>query len=315
MKKTTLVFILTCIFLSRASAHAPRVAVFDFDDRLAQEATTAKYIETQLSKKMPGVVVDQYSGKKSVPLSIDLLQTIDNNNYDLLIIITSDALIIANHIIKNTPTLFTNVNNPMYLGLKTLGPPGGMISGASYYIPVEKQLALYMKIIPGLNRIGFIFDRNNKSKKVELPEVRNVCERIGVDYMIEMISSDRDLYGAATKLINGNVQALVIGSSDLLYDNITLFLDACNQQSVPVFSFNRKGVMQGALAALSSDYNRMADELIIPMAVLVLEHHKSPGDMPVGFLKENRIYININQARMLGLDIPQDIIQSAVIIP
>ena len=86
-------------------------------------------------------------------------------------------------------------------------------------------MALYKKILPDLKRIGFIFDRNNKSKKVEVPEARNACEKMGLAYGIEVISSRPELRGAAEKLIEDGSQAIAIGSSDMLYNHISNFKD------------------------------------------------------------------------------------------
>jgi putative ABC transport system substrate-binding protein len=301
-------------FFGQTPLYAFKVAVFDFDDRLEQPLTTAKYIEEKLKIQNNEIKVDHYSGKKDTALSIKLLNQLDNSNYDLLITITSDALIIANHIIKKTPTLFTNVNNPLSLGFQTLGPPGRMISGASYYISVEKQLAFYKKILPGLVKIGFIFDQHNKSKKVELPEVRKTCEKLGVSYGIEVVASVEELKKAAARLIKEGAQAISIGSSDLLYNNISVIIDICDKSYIPVLSFNKNGVKNGAIAALSSDYNLMVDELIIPMALNVLNNGTSPGKMAIAFLKKHLIFINIKKAEKLKLNISDNILDQAIII-
>jgi putative ABC transport system substrate-binding protein len=166
-------FLIVLVSLLFPSAvQAQRVAIFDYDDRLDDKTTIARYIEKKLTEQKKELSVDQFSGKENTPHSIKVLERLDKAGYDLIITITSDALIIANHIIKQTPTLFTNVTNPLSLGFQTLGPPGRMISGASYYISVDKQLTFYQTLLPDLKKIGFIFDQHNKSKKVELPEVR-----------------------------------------------------------------------------------------------------------------------------------------------
>ena len=291
-----------------------KVAVFDFDDRLDNKQTTAKYIERQLEKEIGELKLTHYSGREDVSNSIKLLKKLDAEGFDLIITITTDALIIANHVVKKTPTLFTNVNNPQYLGFRTLGPPGKNISGVSYYISVEKQLALYRKILPGLKHIGFIFDSNNKSKKVELPEARRACQKMGISSKIEVVSSKLELGEAASRLILAGVQAIAIGSSGMLYNNISHFKEVCNQAGIPIFSFNKKGTRQGALAALSSDYDLMVDNLLIPMALSVLKEGKSPGELPIAFLKENRMFINLSQAEALNLEIPATLLQQAVIV-
>jgi putative ABC transport system substrate-binding protein len=315
MRSLFLIVLCLIVYLPYAQAQVYRVAVFDYDDRIDQKQSTAKYIEQQLRKKVPAVALEHYSGKKDLPTSIKVLQELDKKGYDLIITITSDALIVAQHVIKQTPTLFTNVNNPLFLGFNSLGPPKGMISGASYYISVEKQLDLYMTILPNLKQMGFIFDLNNKSKKVELPEVRQVCEKKGIAYQIEVVTRKEELEEAVHQLMANGAQAVIIGSSDMLYNNIPRFIDRCTESKVPVFSFNKKGVNYGAIAALSSDYNQMVDSLVIPMALEVLENKRSPGDMPIAFLKKNRVFINLSQAGKINLHIPKQILDRAVIIP
>jgi putative ABC transport system substrate-binding protein len=312
----TLLYFLFMILMATTASFAARykVAVFDFDDRLDNENTTAKYIERQLKKEIGALELTHYSGKEDIPRSIQILKKLDAEDVDLIITITTDALIIANHVVKNTPMLFTNVNNPHYLGFRNLGPPGKNISGASYYIPVEKQLALYKRIMPALKHIGFIFDRNNKSKKVELPEARQACQEMGLRYNIEVVSSETELEEAASRLILGGVQAIAIGSSGMLYNNISCFKAVCNTAGVPIFSFNKKGTQLGALASLASDYDLMVDKLLIPMAVSVLKEGKNPGDFPIAFLKENQIFINISQADALDIRIPGIILEKAVIV-
>jgi putative ABC transport system substrate-binding protein len=314
MKSFILLILYVIVSLPYAQAQVYKVAVFDYDDRLDQQQSTAKYIQQQLTKKVPAIALDQYSGKEDPATSIKVLQELDTKGYDLIITITSDALIVAQHVIKQTPTLFTNVNNPLFLGFNRLGQPKGLISGASYYISVEKQLDLYMAILPNLKQMGFIFDLNNKSKQVEIPEVRQVCEKIGINYQIEVVTRKEELEPAVQRLIANGAEAVTIGSSDMLYNNISRFIDPCTAAKIPVFSFNKKGVDSGAIAALSSDYNQMVDSLIIPMAIEVLENKKSPGDMPIAFLKENRIFINLSQAGKINLHIPKQILDRAVVI-
>jgi putative ABC transport system substrate-binding protein len=243
-----------------------------------------------------------------------MLKKLDSEGFDLIITITTDALIIANHVVKNTPTLFTNVNNPKYLGFRTLEAPGKNISGVSYYISVEKQLALYKKLMPTLKHLGFIFDSNNKSKKVELPEARQACQRMRLRYKIEVVSSEPELATAASSLIHDGVQAIAIGSSGMLYNNISHFKEVCDKASVPIFSFNKEGTHLGALASLASDYELMVDKLLIPMATSVLKEGKKPGDFPIAFLKENRIFINMSQSKVFNIQIPEDILEKAVIL-
>jgi hypothetical protein len=74
---------------------------------------------------------------------------------------------------------------------------------------------------------------------------------------------------------------------------------------VPVYPLNRKGVKNGAVAVLASDYFLMIDRLILPMALKTMKEQVDPGTMPAGFLKENIINLNEQQIEKLKLKVPQ----------
>ena len=58
--------------------------------------------------------------------------------------------------------------------------------------------------------------------------------------------------------------------------------------------------------------DRMADQLIMPMALKVLRDGVSPGDMPAAFLRENIVYLNAAQIERLEISVPHTIRQKAV---
>lgn len=299
------------ILLAVSPLHGYRVAVFDFDDRIEEKLTVAKHIEQRLEDADSAIRVAQFCGKGNEAHSIQLLTALDQDGYDLIITITSDALIITHHTVVKTPVLYTNANNPLFLGFKTLGQPGGNISGASYYVSIEDQIRLYRRILPELTLPGFLFDRNNISRKVELPESRNTCEHLGLAYEIEVITSKAELRPAVKRMLLKGVDAVIATSSGKIYQNIDTFIDVCNSSNIPIFSFNKEGVKQGAAAALASDYYRMVDELILPMALKVLREKINPGSLPAAFLRENAIYLNAAQIDKLKLKIPEEIAERA----
>jgi ABC-type uncharacterized transport system substrate-binding protein len=296
-----------------APADAHRVAIFDYDDRLHDPDSLSRHIESRLKAMVGSVEISQYSGRNDEAHSVEVLTAIEAQGFNLVIVLTSDALILAQHTLLKTPTLYTNVNNPLILGFDTLGPPGGNISGVTYYIPVRKHLSVYQAIQPGLKRPGFIFDRYNQSRKAEVPEAREACASMGLHFDMEFVENRDELRGAAVSLIDRGCDALIAASSGTIYEHIGLFRDFADRATIPVYSFYKNGVSNGALAALSSDYFRMADELLMPMARRVLIDKVSPGEMPAAFLKKNRLFINRSQAEKLNLAIPRWLLEETAV--
>jgi putative ABC transport system substrate-binding protein len=291
-----------------AAASGLRVAVFDFDKRTRFPDALGLHIEDKLMALDKNISVFHYTAEGNETSAVKILSDLDRGGFDLIIVRTSDALIIAQHTILKTPTLYTNVNNPKILGFQTLGPPGGNISGVSYYIPIENHLAVYKTILPRLKKLGFLFDRHNQSRKAEVPEARTACADLGLTFDLEFIAQSGQLPEAVRHLIARGADAIVVASSGMIYENIRLFLDITNRDGVPVFSFYKAGVSEGAVAALSSDYFQMADRLLIPMARRVLLENVWPGEMPAAFLKQKKLFVNTCQARGLGLEIPTQVL-------
>lgn len=308
--RTLLFIVILSIFFLSAYAES-RIAIFDYDDRLYQENTIAKYIEKKLLEMNRNLEITQFSGKGNNEVAIKVLAKIDTRGFDLIILITSDALLIARHILKKSPAIFTNANNPLFLGIKQLNKPGSNISGASYYVSVEKQLKLFLKIQPKMNKIGGIFDAKNKSSHVEIRETRNAFRKLGLKFIPTIIHSELELQKVTKKLLADKVDAIIITSSDTIYNNTSKIKLLTDPAKIPIYSFHRKAVAKGAIASLSSDYYLMVDQLVIPMAKEVLFQRKNPGTMPVRFLDENILDLNLTSAKALGINIPEELIKRA----
>ncbi|PID57055.1 hypothetical protein CSB45_09060 [candidate division KSB3 bacterium] len=308
----TATFLFTVVLgLCSPAEAAWRVAIFDFDDRLHEADTVAKYLEKILLEREPTLEIAHYSGKGEERTAVKTIKELDRAGYDLIVTITSDALILAKHFLKTTPTLYTNVNNPLFFGFSTLEAPGKNISGVSYYVPIMQQLEFFKTIQPQLRTVGFIFDEQNRSKQAEVGETRESCNTLGLKYVIRLITTPQELVPKVEELIEQGVDAVIVTTSETVYNNIRLFKFLCDRAGIPIYSYHRKAVEQGAVAALSSDYYLMVEKLLVPMALRVLREGISPGSMPAAFLHENLMVINLTEANRLGIHIPPEFLRQA----
>ncbi len=291
-----------------------RVAVFDYDIRSTGEITIAKHIEKQL-RNNTGLrfhEINHFNGEENQNKTMDVLTGLDSEKYDLIITISSDAMIPAHHTISRTPLLFTNINNPRFFGIQNPNRPGRNMSGVTYYVPAAKQIALFQKIMgEKLCKLGMIFDKHAKSRRAELWEFRSVARKMEITNKIVLVDAPENLPDATKKLLSCHVDAIVVTSSDKIYDHFESMIDMCTNQKIPIFSVNKKGVEKGAIAAFASDYKAMVDECLIPMAIEVLDKGVNPGVMPVRSLKNPSIYLNLTQSKKLGLIIPDEVLKIA----
>ena len=296
-----------------ANAQEYSVAIFDFDIREKNKQSIAKYIEQQLlDTKLSFKKIRHYSGQNSEIKSLRILKKLEKSKFDLIITITSDAMVPATHTLKKTPWLFTNINNPSFFGIRDILNPGYNKSGVTYYVPVVKQIEFFNELLgKKLLKLGLIFDYHAKSRRAELVEFRDAALQLDIKYSIKLIKSMNEMSSAAKELLSEGVDAIIITSSGKLYNNIHQILDITNKKKIPIFSVNKNGVANGALSAIASDYYKMVDENLIPMAIEVLKNKKKAGNMPVQYLKKPYIYLNLSQAKILGLKISDKIINRA----
>ncbi len=310
-----LVVVFVGLFTNTLVAKEYKVAIFDYDIREKNKQSVAKYIEEKLLKSgLEFSNIDQFTGLERDDVSISVLKKLENDNYDLIISITSDAMGPAEYRLKTTPWLFTNVNNPKFFGIGNYKYPGGNRSGVTYYVDSLKQLSFFNEILNGkLKKIGLIFDHHAKSRPAELHDFRRAAIKLKMKHIIKVIQKKEELPLIVNEMIAKKVDAILLTSSGKLYNNIDLILNQSTQAKIPIFSVNRKGVPNGALSALSSDYYKMVDENLISMVIDVLKYGKDPGTLPIQHLKNPLIYINQTQSNKLGIIIPNAIKNKAAV--
>lgn len=288
-----------------------KVVIFDFEDRANEKLPQAKLIEQKLKEFDSTLQITQATAKSDEKQAVKMITSIDKQKPDLLITISSDAMRIANPLVKNTPYLFTNVTNPEFFGITDFNKPGQGRSGATYYVPVEKQLAFIQSVLPKAEKIGIIFEEAAQSRQVEWQEVQDYCAKHKLEVAMQLVKSKDDLTHATTKLLDEGVKAVIMTSSELFYDNGNVIAEVTSTKKVPLFTLSPKGMQSGAIAALVNDYGRVNENVLIPMAQKVLKDKVNPGAMPIGSLDNPVVALNLEAAKAIGFEFPEDVLKKA----
>ena len=281
-----------------------RVAIFDYDNRTVESPGVAPYIEQQLDAWDPTLTIMQLSAKGDRRRAVDILNRLDSEQWDLVITITTDAFQLALRHLNSTRFVFTNANNPKAFGIEDRGDKGRHFTGASYYVPAKQQLEFYLAVQPGIRRLGFLFDPANRSMQVEAREIRQACHELGIKFLYRRVGVEDDLADMAAELSREGVDAIVATSSDRIYLRIPVIERGLGNSSLPIYSFNVRGVEMGALAALASDYREMVDQLVLPRVKAILGRHKTPAQLEIGYLAVPQRYFNEKALERFGFEKP-----------
>lgn len=174
------------------------------------------------------------------------------------------------------------------------------ISGVSMHIPAEKQIAAIVRTFPSVRRVGVVYDPRNSdllirdalraAKEHELELVLSTVQGLGeVPSRIDGMKNRIDLFWMLP-------DTTVINPETATY----LFLFSF-QNKVPIFSFSKKFVDQGAVAALTIDpvdVGAQAGEIMKKQLSKTEERPRLRQDVRMPLLMINRIIVKKLDVRL-----------------
>ena len=248
--------------------------------------------------------------------AIENFRKMDEMGLDLIYSLSSAGTKIAYDLAIQTPVIATVVNHPASLGIADEQRVASEIplTGTSYYIETEAQIALYLTLFPQTRTVGMIYDKRNPAGYLaEEPFMRKASQDRNLTFVSTGITKKEQLPTATHELIGHNVDIIVIPTNNLIYDNLSDVLDITNARQIPVVAMNKQGVENGALAALFGDTYKLG-RYTAPIAQQILFEKIEPFKIPFQFTPRPDLILNLRAAHQLGFEFPVDILGNAAII-
>ena len=248
-------------------------------------------------------------------LAQENLRKLDDMGLDLIYSLSSAGTKLAKRIGMQTPVVATVINHPASLGVSQEGQSSSIqLTGTSYYVEANKQLALYQQVFPDVKKVGMIFDSQNPAGYLaEEPFMRKACNDIGLEFVSIKVSAKSELAQATNQLVEAGIDLMVIPTNRLVYGNLNQVLDITNKQSIPVVSMNKQGIENGALAALFADTYNLGRQAA-DMAKRIIVDGVDPSQVEYQFIPDPDIILNLKSAKKLGVEFPAEILSQATIV-
>lgn len=185
------------------------------------------------------------------------------------------------------------------------------VSGTSDRTPVTQQFDLMMKLLPDTKTVGIMYNSSEVNSEFQAKLAQEAASVLGLSYEFGTVTSTNDIQQAVQSLA-GKVDVLYIPTDNTFASAMATVSSVTNETKTPVIVGENGMCKGGGLATVGIDYYKLGQQTG-QMAVQVLEG----GDistMPVEFLENTDICINLDTANLLGITIAQDIIDSATIV-
>jgi putative tryptophan/tyrosine transport system substrate-binding protein len=211
------------------------------------------------------------------------------------------------------PIVFSSAGDPVQTGLvASLNRPGGNVTGISD-MGVElaaKRLGLLHELLPGAVRFAAFVNRTGSpSIDLLISEMQAAASAIGRQIEVFEVSANREIDTAFTSLVRKQIDALLVSPQTLFRNRRAQILTLAARHAVPVMYPDREFAEPGGLMSYGSSVTERERQVGIYTG-RVLKGEK-PGDLPILRASNFEFVINLQTARIIGLDIPATLLARA----
>jgi len=198
------------------------------------------------------------------------------------------------------PIVMASAGDPVGTGfVKTLARPGGNITGLTG-ISAElagKRVELLRELVPGLARLGYLFNGSNLFAKSLVSETRAAAKRGGLELQMIDVRRPEDLDPAFTALTQGRVGAVIVDASIVPWRAGEL----AQRHRLASISNQRLFVETGGLVFHGSDQADLQRRAAVYVAKIL--NGAKPGELPVEQPTRFDLVFNLRTAKALGLTV------------
>ncbi len=256
--------------------------------------------------------IDWRWGHDRVQTFPDLAAALVQSKPDAIVTGGTAAAQVLKSATSTIPVVMAIIGDPVAAGLvANLARPGGNLTGFSIVAPElgGKRLELLKEIVPGLFAVAVLLNDRNPQSQIELKEIRNAAQAMGLQLYPTGISADITLDDAFATIDRAGVQALVVLTDPILFSQRKRTVDLANRYKLPAMYFFQGFVEEGGLIS----YGPGDADLFRRSAGYVDRILKGakPGDLPIEQPVRFDLFINLKTARALGLAIPESFLLRA----
>jgi len=204
------------------------------------------------------------------------------------------------------PIVFAFGADPVQFGLvDSLNRPGGNVTGMSSMQQelVAKQLGLLHELLPGATRFAVLVDTESV-----IANLQAAAKTIGRQIEVLSASTNREMDTAFASALQKRTDALLV-SPDGLFNNRGVLLTLAAHHRLPAIHPEREFTEAGGLmsyGASNVDQYRQAGIY----AGRILKGEK-PADLPVMRPTKFEFVINLQTARIFGIEVPPNLLAKA----
>ncbi|MDD4155199.1 MAG: ABC transporter substrate-binding protein, partial [Candidatus Cloacimonetes bacterium] len=237
------------------------------DNQLLEDAE--KGVFTQLEKnglkKDIHYTIKRYNAQGDISQLQQIIDLVKQSKPDIILTITTPALLATTAKIKDIPIVFTVASNP-----KTLNINQENIYGVYDNPAMDKMLAVAQDMISNLKIVGTIYDSSQLNSIIAVEKLRKACKEKNIKLLEMTITSTIEISLATQSIIQKGAQALILSSDNQINTGFPSVLNVTLPHNIPVIVSEISLTDVGASAAIGISYYEWGEQSGIILAKILL---------------------------------------------
>jgi len=201
-----------------------------------------------------------------------------------------------------------------YVGAKLIASneaPGINVSGTTDMNPIDKQIDLLLALVPDAKVIGICYAANEDNSKIQADIAVVEAEKRGLAVVVKTTSAVGEVQQTVESLM-GDIDALYVPTDNMLASAMQVVTGVADSYDVPVIVGEANMCKSGGLATVGLDYEKLGYQTGL-MALRILLEGANPAEMPIEALVDVDLSVNITTAELLGITIPPELLDGAIL--
>ncbi len=213
---------------------------------------------------------------------------------------------------SGVPLFFISVSNPVGAGIITdMAHPDMNATGTSNAIPVGEMFKLADTLTPGCKVYGLLYCQSEINSVSTAAQAKAYMDENGLSCVEAIVTNVSEVQMAVDTLLE-KVDAIFVPNDSVIQTAMSVVADSAAEMGVPVYGSSAVMVESGAFATISIGDRQIgaitADMLHTYLTGTPIE------EIPAVVVDEFTMVINQNTADMLGVELPADVLEKAVIV-
>ena len=243
-------------------------------------------------------------------LSSQAAELVDRN---VAVIVAFDvpAALAAKAATKTIPIVFRSGTDPVKVGLvENLDRPNGNLTGVSVFFALgPKHVELLHELLPAVNTIALLGNRNNPNFQSVVPEIRAATDALKQRLDVLTASTENELEADFATMVQNGVGALIVAPDPFFIGRREQLVLLAARHMIPAIYPSRVFVDLGGLMSYGSSVLDLSQQVGIYVGK-ILKGAKT-SDLPIQQSTKVELAFNLKTAKVLGLTVPPELLARA----